>query len=416
MVQVTHDQHKLIRNHLVCTMLDCGRDYDVYSEALNDCGVKDIIDLVTMLPDYIDEMYMRSIVNGQLVKTPMVQEQMQMILDLIKWIQIKQKDFDAVLDIDEWISLDPKEFYTYINKPYPNTDKPKATFADVLPSLVVEVGTVVSKVQPHGEDELESTIKLEDSSKLEERVVVSVEQANNNLEFIATIAHPSTSIESTMVPTLVEPLVETELDESVNISDNLVDESVVPTEANDEESVMIDFYEYKEDFNDKSVFQYCWYYDSNMDTNTTYDGIEEAKVKAMTTPTPDSNAHTKNKMITRVSNVNSTYVNVYLPSSSVSLAILPIPAIAHLPNLLGHLLAWLWYTSASAPDPILWPTDATQPYKGVKYKYKHKENAAYILVFSNYTHQYSNYLAWGVIIYVKIHAFSLRNYFTRLYS
>ena len=204
-------------------------------------------------------MYMRSIVNGQLVKTPMVQEQMQMILDLIKWIQIKQKDFDAVLDIDEWMSLDPKEFYTYINKPYPNTDKPKVTFADVLPSLVVEVGTVVPKVQLHGEDELESTIKLEDSSKLEERVVVSAEQANDNLEFIATTALPSLSVESTMVFTVVEPLAETKLDESVNISDNLVVETVGPMEINDEKDATNEFYEPNEDFYDESVFNHCWY-------------------------------------------------------------------------------------------------------------------------------------------------------------
>ena len=139
-------------------------------------------------------------------------------------------------------------------------------------------------------------------------------------------------------------------------------------------------------------------------------------VKTMTTPTLNSNADTKNMNTKVVPNVNSTYVNINLSSSSVSFAIYPIPATVHLPNLLVYLLAWLWYTSASAPDPILRSTDATQPYKGVKYKYKRKENNAYVLVFSIYAYKYSNYLAWGVIIYVKIHAFSLRNYFTRLYS
>ena len=172
----TRDAMRSIRNHLVDTMLDCGNG-DKFSQALHDVGVHDIGDLICMTNDYMDDMYVKKFVNGQVVSTPMDDEDKELVLKFLNWLHIKAKNIKNKLVDDEWLALDAKEFYASIGKSYP-VSKPQVIVT--IPDL-----TSFSDTSTTANKEETTTVepKLEDSLEVNKEVETVIQEAQNKEDY-----------------------------------------------------------------------------------------------------------------------------------------------------------------------------------------------------------------------------------------
>ena len=83
-----------VRNHLVYTMLDHGYGTK-YADVLTEVGVRDLGDLVCVEYCYFDDVCVKTIID---------EEDKQLVLDLVKWIGLKQCSASNRLTAYIWLN------------------------------------------------------------------------------------------------------------------------------------------------------------------------------------------------------------------------------------------------------------------------------------------------------------------------